>query len=246
MHMLKIITAEDEYQQRKALIKLIKQWNTNTKIVGEAESGNEVLNLLRTEPTDLVITDIKMPNINGIELAKIIKNTYPEVRVVIVTGHSEFILAQKAIEYGVKNYILKPINKKKIWKELSELYREIFKSNRDTLEKHVDYKNDHPFNDIINYFLNNYDQNINLRTICREYTNFSYDYIQKTFVSKFGQSFHDYCINYRIQRAKEYLLKGNNVTETAQLVGFQDTSYFVKVFKRITGETPKTWIQERT
>src|SRR6056297_327298 len=114
MHMLKIITAEDEYQQRKALIKLIKQWNTNTKIVGEAESGNEVLNLLRTEPTDLVITDIKMPNINGIELAKIIKNTYPEVRVVIVTGHSEFILAQKAIEYGVKNYILKPINKKKI------------------------------------------------------------------------------------------------------------------------------------
>lgn len=244
--MLKIIAAEDEYLQRKSLIKLIKQWSADTRIVGEAESGNEVLTLLGAESADLVITDIKMPNTDGIELAKIIKNTYPDVRVVIVTGHSEFCLAQKAIEYGVKNYILKPINKKEFWKVLSELYREISRTSRNTFEKHDDYQNEYPFNDIINYFHNNYDQNIHLRTICRKFPDISYEYIQKNFVSKFGQSFHDYCSNYRIQKAKEFLLKGNNVTETAQLVGFQDTSYFVKVFKRITGETPKTWIQERT
>lgn len=107
--MIKVIVAEDEYFARKVLVKMLQELEEDIEIVGETETGREVLDLMKEQPVDMVITDIQMPEMDGLELAKNISETYPDTCVIIETGFAEFEYATQAIKYGVKDYLLKPI-----------------------------------------------------------------------------------------------------------------------------------------
>lgn len=120
---MKILIVEDEHYTRKALIKIIKGKYDSTIL--EAENGLKALEYLKHEPIDIIVTDIRMPEMNGLELAEKVKDLHPNVFVIIVSGYSEFEYAQKALKLKVKDYILKPLEKEEIFKVLDNVIREI-------------------------------------------------------------------------------------------------------------------------
>lgn len=112
--MYKLIIVDDEEEVRKGIIQKIDWKRFNFEIVGEAENGREALDLIEENVPDVVITDITMPLMDGLKLASLLKDNYPTVKTVILTGFDDFKFAQQAIKYGVADYILKPVMPKDI------------------------------------------------------------------------------------------------------------------------------------
>lgn len=108
--MYKLIIVEDESIIRNTLSRALNWGETGCTVTGTAENGIKALNLIGKDKPDIIITDIKMHGMNGIELCQRVKNDYPEIKIIIITGHGEFEYAQSALKLGVKDLILKPID----------------------------------------------------------------------------------------------------------------------------------------
>lgn len=109
--MLKVMIVDDEYLVRERLKKCLPWQEYGFDIVQEASNGEDALELLKEHRSDLVIADIKMPFIDGIEFARRAREHDPNVKVIILTGYSDFEFARTAIQAGVVNYLLKPVNR---------------------------------------------------------------------------------------------------------------------------------------
>ncbi|NMA65186.1 MAG: response regulator [Clostridiaceae bacterium] len=108
--MYKLIFADDEALVRNNITKLI-QWEKNGfELVGCCANGHELLEMVEKEPPDLVITDINMPFISGIDAARQLKSDFPTVKIIFLTGYDDFSYAQQAIDLNVEKYILKPVS----------------------------------------------------------------------------------------------------------------------------------------
>ncbi len=107
---LTFAVAEDEERMRDYLARKTAELDPNLECAGTAADGEEAVELVERYLPDLLITDIKMPVLEGLELVARIRRTNPDVRILIVSGYSEFEYARRAIELGVDNYILKPID----------------------------------------------------------------------------------------------------------------------------------------
>ena len=108
--MLNVLLVDDEKLER-VLIHKGYSWEENGfRIVGEAASGKEALEYMAYHHVDIVVTDINMPVMDGLEFSEKLLEKYPKCKVVIVTGFREFEYARKAIKLGVEEFLLKPIN----------------------------------------------------------------------------------------------------------------------------------------
>ncbi|MDF2988217.1 MAG: two component transcriptional regulator, AraC family [Eubacterium sp.] len=122
---LKVLIVDDESNTRN-LVNLSVDWNRlNMDVIGEATSGLEALDLVESLNPDIVITDIQMPYMDGLALSKAVKETHPDMAIVILTAHDEFSYAQSAVSIGVSDFILKPIDKNLLNDTLSRLGEKI-------------------------------------------------------------------------------------------------------------------------
>lgn len=119
--MYTLIIADDEFDIRKAIVKTIDWTALGFEIVGEAENGREAVELIEAKNPDVVITDIKMPFVDGIELTKSIRETNPMTKVVFLTGFDEFEYALSAIKLSVFEYLLKPISSKNLIETMTKI-----------------------------------------------------------------------------------------------------------------------------
>lgn len=119
--MLKIFLAEDEVIVRETIKRMIPWEELGFELVGEAADGEMALPLLIRQKPDLLITDIKMPFMDGVTLAKLAKKELPELKIVILSGYDDFNYAKQAINIGVEDYLLKPITKNALIERLSEI-----------------------------------------------------------------------------------------------------------------------------
>ena len=119
--MLKIFLAEDEVVVRETIKRMIPWEELGFELVGEAADGEMALPLLIRQQPDLLITDIKMPFMDGLTLARLAKKEIPGLKVVILSGYDDFNYAQQAIGIGVEDYLLKPITKNALIERLSEI-----------------------------------------------------------------------------------------------------------------------------
>lgn len=119
--MIKTVIVDDEPNIREGL-KLIINWEElGFEIIGEASNGRAALTLIKETMPDLIITDIKMPELTGLELIKECKKIGKEFSYIILSGHSEFEMAKKALHMGVSNYLLKPIDEIELEETLTEI-----------------------------------------------------------------------------------------------------------------------------
>lgn len=106
---MNILIADDEKIEREGIRYLLALEKGERRIF-EAANGKQAMQILRTENIDMILTDIKMPVMDGLELARRAKELFPEIRIVIFSGYNDFTFAQEAIRYGVTDYILKPVD----------------------------------------------------------------------------------------------------------------------------------------
>ena len=123
--MYKVFLVEDEIVVREGIRDNVNWENSNFIFSGEAPDGEIALPLIQEIKPDILITDIKMPFMDGLELSRIIKKNMPWVRIIILSGHDEFKFAKEAISIGVTEYLLKPISSSDLLKALNKVTVEI-------------------------------------------------------------------------------------------------------------------------
>jgi two-component system, response regulator YesN len=127
----RVVFVEDEIVTREGIRDNVDWVGNGFEFAGEASDGEMALQLLRTEKPDVLITDIKMPFMDGLQLCKIVRERMPAVQIVILSGHDEFEYAQKAINLGVKEYLLKPVTVSDLHQVLQKLSVQIAKERAD-------------------------------------------------------------------------------------------------------------------
>ncbi|SCP99657.1 response regulator [Anaerobium acetethylicum] len=119
--MYTLLIVDDEALVRNAMSKMIDWESLGFSRILQAEDGRDALRILESEKVNMVMTDIAMPFMDGLELTKIIYEEYADIYIVILTGYGEFEYARKAIKYGVKNYILKPVGAATLYEEMKKI-----------------------------------------------------------------------------------------------------------------------------
>lgn len=126
MDLYRIILVDDEEEVRKSIIRKIDWQAVGFTVVGDAENGEDALEKIEALEPDVVLTDIRMPYMDGLTLAEKIRQRYPSMKIVIFSGYDDFDYAKRAIKLNVTEYILKPVNVE----ELTAILRRIQESPR--------------------------------------------------------------------------------------------------------------------
>lgn len=149
--MYKVLIVDDEKIEREG-IKFLLSCEEGEREIFEASNGKQALNILRSEEIDLLLTDIKMPHMDGLELSKVAKeeSANENLQIIIFSGYNDFSFAQEAIRYGVKDYVLKPVDPEKFSETVHKAEAEIEKAKNEELQNRKEK------NFLQQYFLQNY------------------------------------------------------------------------------------------
>ena len=127
--MLHVVIADDENRICR-LIRMLGHWEQlGMQVDGMASNGPEAIDLLTKNHTDILITDIRMPGISGLELIAHARSLNPELRFIVISGYADFSYAQEAISLGVSGYLLKPVNEQELNDTLGKIASEIGTKN---------------------------------------------------------------------------------------------------------------------
>ncbi|NLM11878.1 MAG: response regulator [Clostridiaceae bacterium] len=123
--MLKVFLVEDEFIVREGIKNNIDWAGEGFEFCGEAADGERAYPLIQSTEPDIIITDIKMPFMNGLELSRLVLKEFPQCKIIILSGHEEFSFAQEAIKIGVTEYLLKPIKASELVKTVKRIGQQI-------------------------------------------------------------------------------------------------------------------------
>ena len=239
--MLKVVLIDDESLSKRGIRRLIENMPDCYTVAGEASDGEEGFRLIQRINPDLVITDIRMPKKNGLEMIQAIRESHPDTRIVIISGHDNFEYAQQAIRLGVTDYILKPVHIPEFIRLLEQIALMNPEKKPDAPETVDKIRNPSIIQRALEYIHKNYHQPLN-QSMLADKVNLSEGYFSKLFKNETGKNYQDYLQQYRLDRAKEYLQTTNlKIYEIAQMVGYEDAKYFHVIFKRYTGLTPMAY-----
>ncbi|WP_313183850.1 response regulator transcription factor [Lacrimispora sp.] len=252
--MYKIIVIEDETPVRRGII-LTTDWvSLECVLVGEAANGEEGLKMALDLSPDIIITDVKMPRMNGTEMVRALKDSGSQSHIIMLTAYNDFNYVQSALRLGVKDYLIKPLKngdlENSVKTVIDNIKNQIHASSGESTLLSVPNLplSEHTFNKYIagaiKYIDSHCREDISLTTVAR-YLDISEGYLSRIFKKETNYTFTDYLIYYRIKMSMQ-LLKDQRlkVYEVADSVGYSDTTYFSNQFKKIVGMSP-TKYQER-
>lgn len=136
--MVKVVVADDEERVCRLIVALGNWEELGIQVVGTAANGIQALELIRKEKTDILITDIRMPGLSGLDLIEKVRQIRPEIKIMIISGYANFEYAQNALKQGVSDYLLKPINKDALNEALAKMAGEV----RKVRQENVDIQNE--------------------------------------------------------------------------------------------------------
>lgn len=232
---MNLLIADDENLELKVLEKTIKKFFLNELDIFMASNGKQAAGIVENTDINIALLDIEMPGMNGIELAKLIREKNPDCIIIFITAYDRFDYAIEAIHIKALDYLLKP------WKEerLCELINTAIENVR-SMQKTDSIV--HSQKDVIkDYIDRNYKKDISAKDVAG-ILGYSDVYFSKVFKQLFDDNFINYLTKIRIDRAK-LLLKdvSFNIKEVGKSVGYADSNYFTKVFKRSVGMSPSEY-----
>lgn len=246
-----VFVVEDETLILRNTVKKIEQFDIGFEVAETAKNGQQAIDLLHKHLPDVIITDIRMPQIDGLQLIQHLSVNYPFVRTIIISGYNDFEYARKAIQYNVKEYLLKPFESEQLYQSLIRIRIELDAEYDSIVEKMKVLKTTQGDNieDTIEnlklYLDKNFSDDIKLGDIARD-LNYSFSYLSKWFLKLVGETPSSYIIKLRISRAKHLLQSVQELTvrEIGELVGYADQNYFSRIFKQQTGLSPMHYRDE--
>ena len=258
MRTLKVLIVDDENFEG-VLIERCVDWAAHGfRIVGSAQNAQDALAIFRRESPDVVLCDVNMPVMNGLELSRRMKALDPDVRIIIVTGYREFSYAKAAIEIGVENYILKPIQAEELLRTAEKIRSEFRRVQENAAPREnaapgagtppgdgaVSVRNALIHKTVEYIECNLSTRGLSLRTIAPAvYVNGSY--LSRIFRDELGETISEYILRRRMEKSRELFETTDlRVYEVAALVGLTDAHYFGQCFKKYFGRTVNEYRQE--
>lgn len=242
----RVLVADDEKLIAKNIAKSIEQINPCFEIAAICTDGKEALEYIAENPVHVVFTDIRMPEMDGLELAKHLFLDHPYIQCVIISGYNDFDYARSAISYQVKNYLLKPINKEELRKCLSEIETHLHTALTDLETVATQEKSTEELVCLVKeYVQKNYQHTIDLSAMA-DTLGFSSAYLTKIFTKHEGMPPSKYIKKYRLTIARQLLLTTDiPIAVIAEQTGFNDQFHFSKTFKAAEGLSPSEYRQKR-
>ncbi len=241
--MWKILIADDEAMERNALSELLHEKLGHIADVRTAKDGPSAVEIATLWKADILLMDIEMPGMNGIEATQSIKRLLPNAVVVFLTAYGIFEYAQEAIRLGVTDYILKPAEDNVVLEVVCRAIKSFEKEVSAPACAPVQStqpldKNCKIMQQVQAYLEKNYKQDISLEGLAQT-LDFSPFYFSKLFKQHFGITFVEYLTDIRINIAKSILQDtAKSAKDIGEQVGYPNPNYFVKLFKKKTGMTP--------
>lgn len=237
--MWNIVIVDDELIIAEGLAKMIRHIGEEYRVTNIFSDAQKAWAYLRENyrQTDLLITDIRMPQMSGLELIGKLHRLKPSLVCAVLTGYSNFQYAKTAIDLGVVSYLLKPVDTQELKALLERLV---------ITDKHADAQTGIVVSGLSRetLYMKNAVEN-SYRTFDMEaivgQLQLSRDYLFRLYKRETGKNLMEYLLEIRIQKAKELLMQPGKykVYEVSELVGYSDYAYFSKIFKKETGITPK-------
>ena len=237
--MFKLLICEDESLERRALRIILQKRYPNIHFIDDATTGTEAVKLAYQHSPDIILMDITMPGINGIDAQKEIIKFLPSVKTVIITAYNDFSYAQQAIKHGVCDFLLKPIAPDTLYECINKLIGSM--DIKDIEKAKGVVKSTDMLQNIITYIDYNYLNNLHLKEIA-DLFHLNEKYLSRLFKQKTGISITEYITKQKINRAK-HLLEYTDIPvyQIALELNFTDASYFNKVFQKFVGMPPKQY-----
>ena len=239
--MYRVILVDDEALILRGLSTVIPWAEMGCEVVGTATNGQAGLELIRKLKPDILFTDIRMPNMDGLTMLAALGSEFPRMQTAVLTAYRDFDYARQAITLGVCRYLLKPSN----LNELKETLR-IMVSRLDLLpaaEADVPDDASEAGNFIVNAALdymreNCMQQHLSLSAVA-DHVYVSQWHLSKLLNRETGKSFFDLLGSMRIEKSKTLLrTPGMNIQDVAEQTGYTDVAHFSRTFKKLTGQTP--------
>lgn len=249
--MIRVLLVEDEKVIREGIASLIRQVSPHFTVVKEAEHGREALDYLSRNVVDMVVTDIRMREMNGLQLLEKIRERFEDMPLLIISGYSDFSYAQKALQFGVADYLLKPIDRKQLVCALDKIRSLLLKRSGKTPEpaqledmpdnRHIGAEGRRLIRKVKEYIETHPEGDLRLQTLA-DYVHLNSAYLSQLFKQETGSNLSDHITAARIERAK-YLLSHTElkIYDVARLSGYQSPKHFMLVFKQLVGLTPGTY-----
>jgi len=252
--MYKVLLADDERIILEGISNVIDWQSLDTELIATARNGIEAYEKITEYQPHIVISDIKMPGMDGLELAGKVRADFPDIQFIVLSGFSEFEYARCAMQHGVKNYLLKPCNEADIIETVMEAVKDIKKKEQQrqftkaSTELPVE-EGKQPcreyspvINEVVDIIYTHFcDKHLSLKWVASHMLYMNADYLGKLFKQETNERFSVYLTKVRIEEAIKQIgqMDDVRVADLAERTGFGDNpQYFSQVFKKYTGVTP--------
>ncbi len=240
--MYKAVIVDDEPTIVEGLSHLLPWARYGCEVVGTAENGMAALSLIREVKSDILITDIRMPAMDGLSLIAALRHDFPKMQVTILSGYPDFEYAQRAIRMGVTSYVLKPSK----MAELEEALKTMVEALRRDEAQEPRLAEDAPAvtkegaaagNFIVNnaerYIEEHYAEKLTLTDVA-EKVYVSQWHLSKLITRHTGKNFSDLLNSVRIRKAKDLLANSTlRIWKISEMTGFSDVTHFSRIFKKM-------------
>ncbi len=274
--MYRVLLVDDEQIERMALAKKIDRYYGDKVDIYHAVNGREAVAMCSEHKNDIIIMDISMPEMNGVMAAKYIRKMDDECSIIFLSAYDDFDYARNAIKVRALDYLLKPCDMNDLLAVMDTALQKLDKENafngnsisgeeqnketqidgsnannvRENRPKRTDNVRNSDEQTTIKYLKeyveNNYIYDISMQEAAEE-MGYSDAYFSKLFKQYFNQNFTAYLTEYRIKKAKELLSNTNHsIKDISRMVGYTDSNYFAKIFKRLVGEIPSKYRENLT
>lgn len=260
--MFRVAIIDDEPLIVEGLCRTLPWEKWNCQVAGSAYNGREGLEMIRQVRPNIIITDINMPELDGLKMIAALKSEFPYMQLIILTGYREFEYAREAISLGVARFLLKPSKMNELEEALDEVTRRLAQTSEifpevslpneaETSEDEEDISYHSEANSFIvknalEYIQENSQEKLRLTDVADQV------YVSQWHLSKLlnkhtGKTFSDILNSARIDKAKELLKDPSlRIYDVAEMVGFQDLAHFSRVFKKIEGVSANEYRNTRS
>lgn len=247
--MLKVLVVDDESVVRKGIVLGVDWASMGCVVVGEATNGEEGIAAVERYNPNLIITDVRMPRMDGIEMMFKLRSQGCRAHVIMLTAYSDFTYARSALQFGAADYLLKPFQNQELVTAIGRVREreqvETTLTPQDTLPLLKGDKSKYVL-EALNYIGEHYgDHDISITPIARS-LGVSESHLSHVFKKETSYTIVNYLTQYRIHTAMKLLKDCRyKVYEVAEMVGYRDVAYFGSTFKKLTGMSPSEY-QDRS
>jgi two-component system, response regulator YesN len=248
--MYTLLIVDDEYEIRNGLCNLFPWHEAGYTVTATCETGREALEYIEENSIDVVLCDIMMPEMTGIDLARELHEKQPHIKVVFLSGHRDFEYARKALSFGVKNYIVKPTKYSELSQVFLHLKKELDEERAATAQPEPETSSpgegregglqERIITAVKEYIDKNY-QDASLENAA-DLVRMTPHYLSKLYKQITGENFSDYLSSVKMDKAAK-LLRGINYRthEISHMLGYSSPKSFSRAFRQHFGMSPREY-----